>query len=356
MNVESDYTRKKLTKFLCQELLYEFVTHNLDHAREKEVTDYLETCRDSQRELDNLSKGLRFALIGAKVRVSPTLLHALENFEPRWKRKLRVWTLWSSRRGWRALPYVFMVAVLATGIMVVRPWVTAPSEDITLAEQLKQEPDMLPQPAGAVPEVKPPPVEPLVMKPEETPATAEAATEPVPEIQFNFAELNDAVMRDLLPMSAAFKPEMLLAKVEPPPPAQAVADAGTAADPAPTAETKSSTPAVEEAMGRGYLFRTVMQVQDFQNSWPAIRDKIVALGGKVAGNVELGWLRRPDEAYFHFTLPESNMNELEIFLATFGPVQFSKDRHPRVMPEGQIRIIMSVKDGITQNEAPAETP
>src|SRR5262249_12460050 len=154
-------TRKKLTKFLCQELLYEFVTHNLDSAREKEVTDYLATCRDSTRELDNLNKGLRFAMVGAKVKISPALRHALENFEPQWKKRLRAWTLWSSQRGWRSLPYVFLAAVIGLGIVVARPLINKPREDFTLAEQLKKEPDMLPRNAPV--EAPPPAAEPMVM-------------------------------------------------------------------------------------------------------------------------------------------------------------------------------------------------
>lgn len=75
----------------------------------------------------------------------------------------------------------------------------------------------------------------------------------------------------------------------------------------------------------------------------------------MAGGKELGWLRRKDEAYFHFSLPESNRAELELFLNTFGTVQFSDEHHPRVMPKGQIRIILTVKDGST-DEGPSETP
>jgi hypothetical protein len=319
LNLESDYTRKKLTKFLCQELLFEYVTHNLDQAREKEVTDYLATCRDSQRELDNLNKGLRFAQLGGKVTVSPALLHALENFEPRWQKSVRAWTMWSSQRGWKTLPYVALASVLILGILVARPWARQPNNDVTLAEQLKQEPDMLP-PAPA-------PVAPAATAPS-APAAAVIA---VPT-----AAPNVAAAPNIAPKAPA-----------PPKPAPLAVP-----DPQPEK-------AAEEAdvdMGRGYLFRTIVQVQDFQNSWPAIRDKVGALGGKVAGNVELGWLRKSGEAYFHFTLPESNLKEFEIFLGTFGPVQFSKDRHPRVMPEGQIRIIMSVKDGMTDDEASPETP
>ncbi len=101
--------------------------------------------------------------------------------------------------------------------------------------------------------------------------------------------------------------------------------------------------------------RGEIRVEDFANTWPMIREKIVALGGKVAGNVEMGWLRRPDQSYFHFTLPESNYAELELFLGTFGQVQFVKEKHPRVMPEGQIRIILTVKDNIS-NEGTPKTP
>jgi hypothetical protein len=344
LNLDSEFTRKKLTKFLCQELLYEFVTHNLDSAREKEVTDYLATCRDSQRELDNLNKGLRFAMSGAKTKVSPAMLNALENFEPQWKKQMRAWTIWSSQRGWKSLPYVFVAGILILGIAVARPWVSKTDADVTLAEQLKMEPDMLPQaPPQEMP--KTPTMEPLVM------AQSSAVTVK-PESAPYKPDLMETIVKDWVPTLRTLKPSVIIAQGS----AAIEAAAERAKVSSKEAEAQNTIATVDEAMGRGYLFRTIMQVPDFQNSWPAIRDKIVALGGKVAGNVELGWLRKGDESYFHFTLPESNMNELEIFLGTFGPVQFSKDRHPRVMPEGQIRIIMSVKDGMTQNEAPAETP
>ena len=123
----------------------------------------------------------------------------------------------------------------------------------------------------------------------------------------------------------------------------------------PQEEQTTASATNDAAMGRGWLHRADITVNDFHNSWPAIRDKIEALGGKVAGNVELGWLRKPDESYFHFALPESNQKELEVFLSTFGPVRFSKERHPRIMPEKQIRIILTVKDGMA-NEGAAGSP
>jgi len=344
LNPESEFTRKRLTKFLCQELLYEMVTHNLDGAREKEVGDYLETCRESQREFDNLNKGLRFTLTAAQVKVSPALYHALENFEPHWQKQLRAWTLSSSQKGWRMLPYIFAALVVVVGLLATKPWIEKANEDVMLAEHLKKEPDMAdlekPKPSA--------PAQPVQAATPPAPPSAEEEAPPPPlkpEAAASPAYLPD-VMESMAKDIKNLKPSNLFA--------------GKAAEAARKVEAESDEQAqpkdTEEAMGRGFLHRATIEVQDFQNSWPAIRDKIAALGGKVAGNVELGWLRRPTEAYFHFTLPESNMNELEIFLGTFGPVQFSKDRHPRVMPEGQFRIIMSVKDGMTQNEAPSETP
>lgn len=302
MNPENDFSRKKLSKFICQELLYEYVTHKLDSLRESEVTESLSTCRDSQREFDNLNKGLRYSEKAQKVTISPKLIEALENFEPHWKKRLRAWTLWSSSRGWRLLPYSVALLAMALGLFVTKPWVEKVNEDVLLAERLKLEPEAEPK--------TPPPQAPAVTAPVPAPTPA-----PTPMAQ----------------------------ETKPPPPE-------------PTVETSSTVAAETEQMGRGFLYRAELSVNDFNNSWPAIRDKIEALGGKAAGNVELGWLRRPTESYFHFSLPESNLNELEIFLATFSPVRFSKERHPRVMPEGQIRIIMTVKDGMINNEAPAETP
>jgi hypothetical protein len=332
LNLEGDFKRKRLSKFLVQEMLYEFVTHQLDSAREKEITDYLETCRDSQRELENLSKGLRYTQVAGQLKISMSLQEALENFEPQWKKQLRAWTLWSSQRGWKVLPYVFVVAVIGLGLFITKPWQVKPNESVLLAEQIRKEPDMEPK-------AKAPPTP-------AAPSVPVAAIGPSPTVT-----PEPSVIPEPSPM-----PSTLQAIAQKLPVIKGLAPAPAP----PVAEEKPSDGAVaqdsEEQMGRGFLFRSEITVNDFMNSWPAIRDKIVAMGGKVAGNVELGWLRRPTEAYFHFSLPESNLNELEIFLGTFGPVRFSKDRHPRVMPQGQIRIIMTVKDGMTQHETPPASP
>jgi hypothetical protein len=276
------------------------------------------------------------------VRMSPALREALLNFEPHWQKQLRVWTMWSSQRGWKALPYIVLALTMVSGLAVFKPWKKTDQPDVTLAEQLKVEPDMIAPPTGDQPVPAPQP-EPALAAPvvaanpqpsPVTPAPQTAPTPPVPTPVVT-APVVAAAHEPSVPPAARAAPTTAAGKM-----AEASADDRAAATPGPS---------------RGFLMRGELDVSDFANTWPMIREKIVALGGKVAGNVELGWLRRPDQSYFHFTLPESNFSELELFLGTFGPVRFSKEKHPRVMPEGQIRIILTVKDSIT-DESPPETP
>jgi hypothetical protein len=310
---------KKLTRFLCQELLYDYVTGKLSPQRHQAVEAYLKTCSDSRRELEKLNRGLRFVGQFEALKLSEELESSLLNTEPVWEKTLRAWTLWSSQRGWKLLPYFFVAIFAILAVFVYKPWKHKPHQEITLAEQLKKEPDMNP------PEVKAPP-----------PAKVETTTAA-------HAAASDSKV------ASASAPS---AKAPPPAPVATTKTKPVASEPAKPAPTKE---AKHKPGPQGFLTRADMDVSDFEHTWPIIRDKIVSLGGKAAGSVELGWLRRPDESYFHFSLPESNMKELEVFLKTFGPVRFNTYQHPRVMPPGQIRIILMVKDG-NNHEGAAETP
>ena len=310
MNPETEIRRKKLTRFLCQELLYEFANGSLTATRENEMRDYIAGCRDSQREFEKLKRGHAYSMRASGVRMSPALREALLNFEPQWQKQLRIWTLWSSQRGWKMLPYLVLAMTMVAGLVVFKPWEKVEQADILLAEQLRVEPDMF--------------------APAATPAASTAIAAKAPPQPSN--EGSDTAAP--LPSAAPAVPTTTAAK---------------------SAEISEDARAAAPGPARGFIMRGELEVSDFTNTWPMIRDKIIALGGKVAGNVELGWLRRPDQSYFHFAVPEKNFPELELFLGTFGPVRFSKEKHPRVMPEGQIRIILTVKDSIT-DESPPDTP
>lgn len=321
-----------MTRFLCQELLYEYVSGVLDTRRQEDVSEHLAECKESQRELEKLKKALAFAQKASRLQVSPKLHQALLNFEPQWQKRLREWSLLSSERGWKMLPYAFVALTIVLGLVVMKPWQKQDAPEVLLAEQLQKEPDMIAQDMG---------------KPMGAPVTTpEDATKPAP-VETKPADIPIAAAPSTAKQATPVTPP---SDTKPTPPIPTVAKKEVAVAAASTPAVKAEPPSGM----RGSLTRGEIDVSDFTNSWQAIRDKIVALDGKVAGNVELGWLRRSDQAYFHFTLPESNYSELELYLGTFGPVRFSKERHPRVMPEGQIRIILTVKDAVTHESG--ETP
>lgn len=110
------------------------------------------------------------------------------------------------------------------------------------------------------------------------------------------------------------------------------------------AETK--IPVKNKSTTSAGVFRGKMLVTDVQQVQAAVREKIINLGGKKAGEVELGWMKNETTSYFHFSFPEDNKTELENYLKQFGTVQLAFEPHPRVMPKGVNRYIIEIK----QNE------
>lgn len=129
-----------MTRFLCQELLYEYMTGALDPAREKDVREYLPTCRESQREFERLARAMEYTDKAAAARVSPNLHQALLSFEPTWRKRLRELSTSSAPRAWVLLPYVFVLVTIAIGLIVWRPW-DPKSHEAVIAEGPRRVPD-----------------------------------------------------------------------------------------------------------------------------------------------------------------------------------------------------------------------
>lgn len=94
----------------------------------------------------------------------------------------------------------------------------------------------------------------------------------------------------------------------------------------------------------GYLYRGRLTISNLPDSEPKITEKIIALGGRKAGEVALGWKKTPQSAYYHFTIPENKLNELTQFLALYGEPRIVKEKHPRVMTDGIIRLIIEIDE------------
>lgn len=96
--------------------------------------------------------------------------------------------------------------------------------------------------------------------------------------------------------------------------------------------------------GGGFLFRGDLPITNLAAVGGKIKEKIENLGGRKAGEVELGWQKAKDRSYFHFTMPAAKYAELDQFLRGYGKLKIAKEKHPRIMPDGIVRIILEVSE------------
>lgn len=101
---------------------------------------------------------------------------------------------------------------------------------------------------------------------------------------------------------------------------------------------------IDDGKKQGFVYRGTAAIVNAQAGAAKLKSKIVEFGGRKAGEVELGWRRNQGDYYFHFTIPESRYEELQNYAKTLGELKLSRDPHPRVMPSGIIRIILTAEE------------
>lgn len=128
-----------------------------------------------------------------------------------------------------------------------------------------------------------------------------------------------------------------------PAPTVAVQEA-TQTKPGTKVEGATAAATTAAAADTGYVYRGTVRIASLEVNGAKITDYIKSLGGRKAGDVELGWKKGPKVLYYHFTIPESKYEELKNFMENFGRTKLSKDKHPRKMPQGIIRLIVEVEE------------
>ena len=314
----------QLSKFHCQEMLYDFMSGRLDQERRQAVESGLKQHPELQKELDAIIAAAQFCEELSQIRPRPESTSHFESLRLRSEmmgEKLK-YKNWPDMIKWSSEAVVISVFVAAVGWLV--PWGAfrkafenqQPQNEIVLADiDVKKTP---PKSLSTSPDATiPPPVAAPIAAPVVAPVPAPA---PVP-----------TVTQTPQPTAAA-APAKVPAKV-----------------------AQSVTPARQ-----GLLYRMMMNVPQIKERAPALRDRIVALGAEKAGQVEIGH-RQPKGNYFHFSMPENNYSTLLKTLGEYGPVRIYKGPHARVMPEGVIRIILTIEDGEgsastnQQNESEAQS-
>ncbi|MEO0335437.1 MAG: hypothetical protein AAF202_03535 [Pseudomonadota bacterium] len=348
--------KRTLSRFLANELLYDYATDNLDAHRRASVEEFLQSSAETKEELEALKQGMQFCDQLAETEISPELTYKLSQVRSWYSRVLRLihWRNWPEVTKWtlEAMVISGLVAFVAViGWPKLSDMLPAPRPDLTLAQVDKEKA-----------KVPLPPEDQIASKEKETQKTADL---------FAANEKNDQETMSVSSEESKTSESTKTAKVqedlsgqtkektieERPEKSKTSAIVTAAVDEnslaargdsdatgvKQSAKLKSMKTAPTKPSLKGFVYRVYMDLGNLDLLTEQIRTEIQTLGGKKAGKVRLGW-RKPKGSYFHFSMLEANYDTLVDKLKGFGPVRIFKDPHWKVMPEGEIRFILWVED------------
>ena len=91
------------------------------------------------------------------------------------------------------------------------------------------------------------------------------------------------------------------------------------------------------------MFRGTIFITNVGANNSKLIERLTTMGARKAVEVSVG-RRKGTGSYFHFTIPEKKyQNVLDIF-NEYGKLKISQEKHDRVMPEGIIRLIITVEE------------
>jgi hypothetical protein len=322
--------QRQVTPFTGNELLFDYLSGTLDEERRSAVAAHLESSREAQLDLQKIQTGLQYSEKMKAITVSRALQETLStptSYLSVLFRKARFdqWPV-GLKWGLEALVVVFVIVT----ILSLAPWEKvlklrlSGSNEVVLTELNKA-------PIAQSPE-------------EEVPKTAETPQFVDEDLKPKEPALAAAVKAPALsPTPVATVPAKVVTKpVEKAPPAKATTVAVAGAESGDSEEPTEATPAAKPT--GGFLYRGQLEVTNLEAVGPKIAEKITEIGGRKAGEVELGWQKTQGSAYFHFTIPEAKYDELKEFLSGYGRPRLNLEKHPRVMPDGIIRLIITVDE------------
>lgn len=340
--------QRQVTPFTGNELLFDYLSNALDEERRKAVATHLETSKEAQIDLQKIQNGLQYADRMRSISVSQALhdrLNTPSSYLSVLFRKARFdqWPV-GVKWGLEALVVVFVIVT----VLSVAPWEKvlklrlASTNEVVLTELNKV--NLAGDLDGDLP------------KNPDLPEFVDEDLKPKDSVAAVVATTTSTTVAGKAPTPTP----ALVAKASPPPTPQpvpkatAVAVTGTiptsnASDVAAnqtstdsTEDTAATTPAAKPS--GGFLYRGTLAVTNLEAVGPKIAEKITQIGGRKAGEVELGWMKNEGSAYFHFTVPAAKYDELKEFLSGYGKPVLNLEKHPRVMPDGIVRLIITVDE------------
>ncbi len=296
--------KRELSEFMTHELLYDYVKDLLDEERKKSVEEVLGKSDEIKSDLKTIQVGIQYLSMLSQTKVSFSLVQDVNERITYFGQiqKMMSYENWPPFVKW-TLEAVLVISVVIT-VSLIAPWgqfkdfvMRSKTSDLILAEIPKTETN---NSGGSLNTIE-------------------------QDEKGHFADEDE--------------------KETPVPPVAAVP---VTEKPAPAPKKPTPTAAVinkvEEPKKVGFVFRGTLSIVNVEAGTTKLKDKIVELGGRKAGEVELGWRRNEGDYYFHFTIPESKLETLQEYFKTLGAIKLSKDPHPRIMPDGILRMIITTEE------------
>lgn len=315
--------QRQISPFVGNGLLYDYMTGLLDDERKTAVEAYLESSREAQQDVQKIHSGQQYTEKLKHVTISEPLQKRLSTpssylnvlFK---KSRFDQWPV-GLKWGLEAVVVVFVIVTVLT----VAPW-----EKVMKLKVLTGANEVVLTELNKVPPVK---------------TEIQGVPEPVETPQFVDEDIKKEPSVSSTPVPTASVAAVV--KASPTPEVKKSPTKVAVVAPEMGSEETAQEEGVDSSkVPAGYLFRGKIDVTNLEAIVPKITEKILELGGRKAGAVELGWIKTPGSAYFHFTFPEAKYEELQAFLSGYGTARISKEKHPRVMPDGIIRLIITVDE------------
>lgn len=309
--------KRELSEFMTQELLYDFATDRLDSERRYSVKEILSRSEEIKSDLDTIQTGIQYLESLSKVSVSARLIEEVAQKETYWGQiqKLMKFETWPPFLKW-TFEAAIVISVVVT-VSLFAPWTQITefllrnkTSELILAE--------LPRDQFAKP------VESIAQAPSDA----------------NFYEDENTSGTSLEQLEKKVTSNSATATSGSKPPTTEVVSAKAASLKAVSISSEKE----EDGKKKGYVFRGTLNIVNVAVGTAKLKEKLVELGGRKAGEVELGWKRNGGDYYFHFTIPESKLEELQAYFRTLGTIKVSKDPHPRIMPDGIVRMIITTEE------------
>jgi hypothetical protein len=348
--------RRDLSLFCGKSLIYDYISKKLDHERVQSMERTLKNSEELQKEASQTNLGIYYTDCLSKTKVGPEVFEKIKIPDSYFEVLLQKTQFenWPQSLKW-GLEALF-VSLSITIIAMVIPWERAlklnfktDKSSVIIAELTKDneinnknlnettkeaaqvDKENLFQDEGIVKAT--PPASKIAKV--ESPAPNKELVKNQPNAQ---SQSNPLVKVAENPKVAPEAPLQEASSPSSKKPTEALAVKAVT-----VSSATDSTSDSGKKTGQGFLYRGTLTASNAVVITPKLIAKMDSMGARKAGEVNLGW-KKGNSFYFHFTIPESKFAELEKSMGEYGALSLQKEKHPRVMPDGIVRIIILVNE------------